>query len=315
MAKNHLIKSRTSLDVDTRIERVLRGLGNPEPPLRLEDVRELLKLDRQFYTADDPSLAREVISRLRVGTIQVFKRPALFFEAVKKWSLQAFYLPDSKRILLDASIPEKKHRWSEAHEIGHSLLPWHDDVMHGDNKQTLLPSHQEHVEAEANYAAGRLLFLQDRFENEALDLSLTLASVQSLKKDFGNTLSSTLWRFVETVGKQRPMVGMISCHPHPARRPIDFDPTKPCRHCIQSPAFATHFGRLAEIELFQAISTYSSTRMGGALGSADIVLTDDNGEDHIFTFESFFIRYKAPAIGEALTLGVYQRPHSRFIAV
>lgn len=315
MAKNHIVKSRTSLDVDTRVERVLRSLGNPEPPLRLEQVRELLKLDRHYFTADDPSIVREFVSRLRIGTMQVFKRPTLLAEAVKKWSLQALYLPDSKRILLDASIPEKKHRWSEAHEIGHSLLPWHEEVMHGDNKHTLLPSYQEQIEAEANYAAGRLLFLRDRFTKEALDLPLTLASVQDLKKDFGNTLSSTLWRFVETVGTQRPAVGMITCHPHPTKRPADFDPEKPCRHCIQSPAFGLHFGRTAEEELFQAISSYCSTKMGGHLGSAEVVLTDDNGDRHVFTFESFFIRYKAPAIGEALTLGVYQRPHARLIAL
>ena len=46
MSKNHLIKEKTAHDIDQRVERVLRGLGNPEPPLRLEDVRELLKLDR-----------------------------------------------------------------------------------------------------------------------------------------------------------------------------------------------------------------------------------------------------------------------------
>lgn len=229
--------------------------------------------------------------------------------------MQALYLPDSKRILLDASIPEKKHRWSEAHEIGHSLLPWHEEVMHGDNKHTLLPSYQETIEAEANYAAGRLLFLRDRFSVEANDLPISLGSIQSLHKGFGNTLSSTLWRFVETVGIQRPVVGMITCHPHPTRRPTDFNPVQPCRHCIQSPAFATHYRQMAEATLFEGIASYVSPKMGGHLGSAEVILTDDNGDDHIFNFESFFIRYKAPAVGEALTLGVYQRPYSRLIAM
>ena len=78
MAKNYLIKEKTAHDIDERVERVLRGLGNPEPPLRLEDVRELLKLDRVFYTADDPSLIQETVSRIRVATIQVFQRPDCF---------------------------------------------------------------------------------------------------------------------------------------------------------------------------------------------------------------------------------------------
>lgn len=315
MAKNYLIKEKTAHDIDGRVERVLRGLGNPEPPLRLEDVCELLKLDRVYYTADDPSLIRGTVSRIRVATIQVFNRPMLLMDAIRKMSLQALYVPDRRRILLDGDLPVKKHRWSEAHETLHSLIPWHDDVMHGDNRHTLLPECHEQVEAEANYGAGRLLFLRDRFGSEAKDLPVSIASVQSLHKDFGNTISSTLWRFVESVGVQRPLVGMITCHPHNNRRPADFDSAKPCRHCIQSDSFAAHFSRITETDLFNAVSSYCGAQMGGPLGMADLVLTDDNGDEHVFTFESFFIRYKAPAVGEALTLGVYTRPNEKIVVV
>jgi len=34
----------------------------------------------------------------------------------------------------------------------------------------------------------------------------------------------------------------------------------------------------------------------------------------VFFFETFFIRYKAPALGEALTLGVYSRPNVKLVA-
>lgn len=314
MAKNHIVKSRTAQDIDERVERVLRGLGNPEPPLRLEDVRELLKLDRVYYTADDPGLIDEVVSRIRVATVQIYQRPMLLLDAIKKLSLQALYLPDRKRILLDGSLPPKKHRWSEAHEVLHSLIPWHDDVMHGDNRQTLTPDCGAQVEAEANYGTGRLLFLRDRFVVEARDLPLSIDSVQSLHRGFGNTISSTLWRFVESVGVERPMIGMITCHPHQSRRPFDFDPAKPCRHCIQSAGFAARFSRITERELFTAISSYCGAQMGGPLGLCDLVLTDDNGEEHVFTFESFFIKYRGSVAGEALTLGFYSRPNVRIVA-
>jgi hypothetical protein len=315
VTKNRLLKSRTAQDIDGRIDRVLRGLGNPEPPLRLTEVRELLKLDRVFYTAADPTLLREAVSRIRVATIQVALRPMLLLDAIKKWSLEALYLPDRKRILLDSSLPEKKHRWSEAHEIGHSLIPWHDDVMHGDNRHTLLPDCREQIEAEANFAAGRLLFLRDRFTTQARDYPLTIASVQELHGDFGNTFSSTLWRFVETLGTERPIIGMISCHPHANRRPTDFDPAQPCRHFIQSPAFIARFARLTEIDLFRTVASYCGAQSGGPLGAAELILTDDNGDEHVFAFETFFIRYKPPAAGEALTLGTYLRPNIRTIAV
>ena len=186
--------------------------------------------------------------------------------------------------------------------------------MHGDNHHTLLPECQEQVEAEANYGTGRLLFLRERFEAQARDLPLCIASVQTLRGDFGNTISSTLWRFIETVGAQRPLVGMITCHPNLRRRPANFDPTKPCRHCIQSSSFAARFSRITETQLFEAVSSYCGPQLGGPLGMADLVLMDDNGDEHVFTFESFFIKYKGQIPGEALTLGVYGRPNVKIVA-
>ena len=78
--------------------------------LRLEDVRELLQLDRVFYTADDPGIVRETVSRIRIAGIQVYKRPKLLIDAIRKSSLMALYLPDRKRILLDEALPKLKHR-------------------------------------------------------------------------------------------------------------------------------------------------------------------------------------------------------------
>lgn len=308
MSKNRLLSAKTAQDIDQRVERVLKGLGNPEPPLRLEDVRHLLKLDRRFYTAKDPSAVQETISRIRVATIQLYERPTLIFDAIKKFSLKALYLPDRKRILLDGDLPEKKHRWNEAHEIGHSLIPWHEDMMHGDNTHTLSNDCHEQVEAEANFAAGRMLFLQDRFTDEALALEPTLASVRQLHGKFGNTMSTTLYRFVEMAGEDRPIVGMITDHPHVSRRPANHDPAKPCRHFIQSPAFATRFSQMPEKDLFGAVAGYCGNQGGGPLGDSELILTDDNGDQHRFYFETFFNRY------DALTLGIYLKPELRVIA-
>ena len=308
MAKNRIISVTTARDIDHRVERVLRGLGNPDPPLSLENVRELLKIDREFYTADDPSLAREVISRIRVATVQVYRRPSLLADAIRKLSLKALYLPDRKRILLDESLPEKKHRWNEVHEIGHSLIPWHEDLMFGDNEYTLSQDCREQIETEANFAAGRLLFLRERFTDEACALEPSIENVRALHKVFGNTLSTTLYRFVESAGVERPIVGMITGHPHVSRRSDDFDPANPCSHFIQSPAFARFFGRMSEAELFAAVASYCGSQRGGPLGEDELILTDDNGDLHHFLFETFFNGY------DALTLGKYLHPLVRVLA-
>lgn len=309
MAKNRDLSAKTAKDIDERVERVLRGLGNPEPPLLLEDVRELLKLDREFYTTDDPGILREAISRIRIAGAQVYRRPTLLIDAIRKASLQALYLPDRRRILLDASLPKLKHRWSEGHEIGHSLIPWHQEIMLGDNALTLSPVCQEEVEAEANFAAGRLLFLHERFTEEARSHEPSIKAVQALKEIFGNTLSTTLYRVVESFGADLPLVGMISGHPHSTRRGKDFDPSKPCRHFIQSPAFRRHFGNTSEVDLFRDVSGYCGAQGGGPLGEEEIILSDDNGSLHCFQFETFFNRY------DALTLGKYIRPMHNIMPV
>lgn len=302
MSKNRILLPKTTKDIDSRVERVLRGLGNPKPPLVLADVRELLKLDLAFYTADNPGPASEMISRIRVATVQVLQRPTLLLDAIKKMSLKALYVPDRKRILLDGTLPLLKHRWNEAHEIGHSLLPWHDDVMLGDNSHTLSRDCHELIEAEANYTAGRLLFLMDRFGEEARDSVLSLNTVQSLKGRFGNTLSTTLYRYVETMGNETPMVGLISVHPHLSKRKPGHDPARPCRHFIQSGAFARMFSLIQEDHVFAQLPSYCGMQSGGLLGAAELVLVDDNGQSHVFAFETFYNRH------DALTLGVYRRP-------
>jgi Zn-dependent peptidase ImmA (M78 family) len=308
MSKNRILSEKTAHDIDRRVERVLKGLGNPEPPLRLEDVRHLLKLDKAFYTASNPSAVQEKISRIRVATIQVYERPALLWDAIKKLSLKALYLPDRRRILLDGDLPEKKHRWNEAHEIGHSLIPWHEDVMHGDNNHTLLPHCHEEVEAEANFAGGRLLFLQDRFTEEALSSSATISIIKELHGKFGNTLSTTLYRFVEVAGTDRPLVGMITGHPHKSKRKADFDALNPAKYFIQSPMFAERFSKMSERDVFNAVAGYCGAQRGGILGESDLILTDDNGDDHRFHFETFYNTH------DALTLGVYRGLEARIIA-
>ena len=83
MAKNHLLSAPVRARIDQRVERILRELGSPAPPLRLEDVRELLKLNLSYFSGDDDGLLSSLVSRLKIAGKQVLKRPMLLAEAVK----------------------------------------------------------------------------------------------------------------------------------------------------------------------------------------------------------------------------------------
>jgi hypothetical protein len=294
--------ARTVADIEKQVQKVLRGLGHPEPPLDLQFVRELLRLDRAFYSVSDDGALRETVSRLKIAGTQVLERPTLLLDAVRKLSLKALYLPDRKRILLDEALPPLKHRWNEAHEIGHDVIPWHAGMMLGDTELTLTPACHAAMEAEANFAAGQILFMGDRFRIEAGQYVPGLEAIRALKDTFGNTLTTTLWQFVEQ--SDIPMVGLVTGHPHAIHRDEHFDPTAPCKHCFASAPFLERFGTPNEQALFDNIVRYCGSQKGGLLGEDDFVLEDLRGDRQVFHFATFFNRY------QALTLGVYVRSQS-----
>jgi hypothetical protein len=74
----------TRRDIDDRVARILRDLGNPSPPLPLDDVRELLRLDRAFYTAEDPVVLAETVHRLKVAGQQILRRSARLVDVVRR---------------------------------------------------------------------------------------------------------------------------------------------------------------------------------------------------------------------------------------
>jgi hypothetical protein len=298
--QNIFLRERTAQDINDQVDKVLRDLGNPEPPLNLADVRELLRLDRHYYSSSEDGLLREVAHHLKVAGKQVLARPSLLGDVIKKMDLRALFLPDTKRILIDSTLPEPKQRWSETHEIIHSILEWHQGTMLGDNKQTLTPACHQHIESEANFGAGQLLFLREKFIQEARDSTASIEMIKSLRARYGNTITTTLWRYVEQ--SEEPMVGGISCHP--CQLPEDFNAANPFRYFVGSKKFQKRFSSIRESYIFTQIQNYCSNRRGGPLGAADVPLTDDTGVSHVFHFETFYNRY------DALTLGVYkfQRP-------
>lgn len=299
--RNQYLSPGTEAAIDKQVVKLLKGLGNPEPPLQLELVLELLKLDAQFYTTTEDGVFRETISRIKVGTIQVFKRPMLLLEALTKSELKALYIPDKKRILVDSTLPDLKVRWHTAHEITHSICDWHGDVMFGDNLSTLSPGCHEQVEAEANFGTGRLLTLQDRFTGQVAGSTFTLTDISNLAKQFGNTWTSTLWRVVETM--DIPAFAVVGSHPK--RR----GSTEPCRYFIRSRRFESEYSDFTEADALTAIRSFCDFKTRGPLGVGEVIISNGRGEETTFLIESFATKY------DVLTYAYLTRKTSPLISV
>lgn len=291
--KNWYLSDETTESIDRQVEKVLAELERAEPPLNLTEVREALCLDKKFYSADDPGVLGETIHRLKVAGKQIMKRPGILADAIKKWKLSALWLPDRKRILIDSAMPKLKQRWGEAHEIGHSIIPWHEPLMHGDAERTLSAACRVQIEGEANCAAGRLLFVQSRFDEEVRSERGCLDSVRRLSKVYGNTMTSTLWRTVEALAV--PAFGMVSIHPREEAK----EGQRRVRYFMRSRAFEERFGAVSSRQIFEAVGAFCF-RKRGPIGEGEVWLEDDDEVEHVFFAECFNNNY------DTLTLGIHK---------
>lgn len=294
---NIIIGERERKHINNAVENLLKNLGNTETKLDLKSVRNALDLDKQFFTRNDEGSLREFVSQIRFGSKRVLKEPKRLLRLVKEWDIKALYLPEKKKIMIDKNVPQLKRRFIEAHEIGHSIISWHEDYLFGDDNKTLNKACHEVLEAEANYSAGRLLFLGNHFPTVANDYHPDLENiVNSISGVFGNTITSTFWRFIEEAHKDIPMVGLITEHPHHRRDNFKFD--EPCRYMIGSEMFKERFSKTNSRELYEIVKGYCGWGKKGWLGEDEMFIVDDRSDSNKFLFKSFSNSY------DVLTLGV-----------
>lgn len=296
------VAEKAKRDIDRQVAKLLRDLGDPKPPLSLDLVRELLLLDRAYYSSTVEGGLTGFVHRLKVGAKQVLMRPRLLLEAIRSANLKALWLPDQRRILIDQELHPLRQRWGEAHEIGHAITPWHKCFAYGDDESTLRLDFQAQIEAEANFAAGRLLFLLDRFAEEVRSGDITLKRIRERAKSYGNSATSALWRIVEA--GEGPVVGLIGAHPFDFR----INESEAVRHLIRSQRFAAEFAAVTGLELFSKMRSYCRGKRG-PVGEGELLLEDGRGDPHAFHFESFHNGY------DVLTLGIWRRKSGLSIAV
>ena len=68
------------------------------------------------------------------------------------------------------------------------------------------------------------------------------------------------------------------------------------------------FSSITEAEAFEMVRSYCSWKKRGPLGERELVLTDDNGDEHLFLFETFSNTH------DVLTLITYLKPIHALVA-
>ena len=155
--------------------------------------------------------------------------------------------------------------------------------MMGDTEYSLTPDCHAQVEAEANYGAGRLLFLQGLFEEFVHSSKPSFDLVQDSKKHFGNTLPTSFWRLVDTL--DIPALGVVGQHPHHDRHEIDAH--EPFRYFIRSRKFLEQFFSITYPNVVAMVKSYCSWKKRRPLGQTDLLPRAENGDGTVFRFAPF----------------------------
>jgi hypothetical protein len=195
-------------------------------------------------------------------------------------------------VFVDRNQAEPRARFTEAHEVIHQIVPWHEAAFRLDDHRRLYGPTREVLEAEANLGAAQILFQDQVFMGRALDYRVTIASPMALSDEFNASRHAAIRFYVEH-------------HPDPvalivAGRYQDASGRVPIWARCESPSFRQRYGRVADALRITKLPTQPSTALGEVIAEAltsseisrrDVVLLDLAGERTGFAAEAFYNQY------------------------
>lgn len=154
-------------------------------------------------------------------------------------NLRAMLSPKDRIVATHSGMAEARTRFSIFHEIGHFILPEHQEELFADDDRTLSWWTKSRFEGEANRLAAELLFQGNRFSEEALAMNTSVHSVLDLAPKFGASFEAGLRRYTEKHILPLALV-VYDKVSQPAETYIDDDQYR-IHYTITSPAFRKLF--------------------------------------------------------------------------
>jgi hypothetical protein len=143
-------------------------------------------------------------------------------------------------VATDIALHENKARFSVLHEIGHYVLPKHQNAFFVCDDQGLNLSTRLVLEKEASEFAADLLFLGDRFSLDANSRPINAMTIKELANKYRASFEATARRFVE---KSFQACMLVVFKHKSAQSQIDASqpPIWTVKYCIASPSFRTQY--------------------------------------------------------------------------
>jgi hypothetical protein len=198
---------------------------------------------------------------------------------------------EERTIFIDTTQPETRVLFTDAHEAGHALCEWHEDVLRLDTEDELFRQLHAGVEAEANYAAGLIVFQGGRFHRRALADQVSIRAPLAIARDYGASRHAALHFYVQ---EHPDAVALLVAGRYPYG-----DGTLPVWRSVESPDFLRRFGRLrgllpeGRLSIVEGANAplaeiVKASRLAVDPPSKSIGVPDKNGHVREFVAEAFF---------------------------
>lgn len=194
----------------------------PTPLDQLNQHLALNPVQRLFDPDDMPPGLNESIARLRSKILGAFSWP-------------------ERSIYLSAGLTAGQSKFTHAHELGHAVIPWHEQAYFSDDLFTLAPETRQELEAEANCFASELIFQSRDFLERSTSAALGLQTAIDLAGYYDTSIHSTVRHYVE---ENRYSCGLIVFGRYPDRSGGLVRPK--VRATVESTRFERGHGRLED---------------------------------------------------------------------
>jgi IrrE N-terminal-like domain len=200
------------------------------------------------------------------------------------------YLFRERVVFIDGKMAAPRQRFTDGHEITHSILPSHAR-SHCLDDERIFKEVEDYLDLEANVGATYLLFQGPRFHRRALEYETSINTPRSMAGEYGASYHSTIRFYVEN--HPEPLALVVTGHiPRSGGR-------LPVWNWCESPSFTQRFGQLQDfvpdpslnplrdgVIPFAKLTT--ATRVAVDTVAEEVNLVDRNGELHPFLAEAWF---------------------------